>query len=129
MQHNVAFYKKENGLESAKPEKEKSSEKKILLSEEIDDFIDEMRIFMSKDIPETRNLKAIAEAAEYNIDVIKEKYDLFEHAEADNPTGWMISAIKGDYKKSKPKEKKNTFNDMMHTDYDFEEIEKNLLGK
>ena len=44
-------------------------------------------------------IRAIAEAADYDIDKVKAAYDLSKKAKnIDNFVGWMISAIKNDYK-------------------------------
>ena len=74
-------------------------------AEEIEDFLDDMRMLMPLVI-KTKDLKAIAKAADYNIDKIKNAVELYQSAgNIENVVGFLISAIKEDYTRvSKPKQ-------------------------
>lgn len=73
--------------------------------------------------------KSIIDTAKGDINIIKEKYSLSQNAtKIDSIVGWMLKALKEDYKT--PKEKINIakFNDYEQRAYDFDELEKKLLG-
>ena len=44
------------------------------------------------------DMMSIAEAANYNLEIIKEKYEMTAGQKIDNLVGWLLSAIKDDYK-------------------------------
>lgn len=90
-----------------------------------------------------KDVKAIAEAAEYDLEKVKKAYEVMNKSssDVDNVVGFIISAIKNDYdvvekKKDKPDKKagkkskpsKNSFNEFEQNTYDFEELEKDLLA-
>ena len=60
----------------------------------------------------TLDVISIAEAANYNLKIVEDKYTLLQEqtTEVENVTGWMIQAIREDYKKTAkvPKEKKTS---------------------
>jgi len=71
--------------------------------------------------------KFILNTAKGDINFIKEKYVLAQNvAKIDNIVGWMIKAIKEDY--TIPKGKVGSFNDYEQRDYDFNDLERKLLG-
>jgi hypothetical protein len=68
--------------------------------------------------------------ANRDINITKEKYDIYRKSDVENIIGWMCDAIKSDYKS--PKGKSNGvggFNDYEQRKYDFDKLEENLLGK
>lgn len=66
-------------------------------AEEIEDFLDDMRIIMPVVI-KTKDLRTIAEAAEYDMDKIKKAVDLCNKAgNIENVVGFIITAIKENY--------------------------------
>lgn len=90
-------------------------------------------------------IKAICEAADYDMEKIQKAYDLAQKSKGiQNLTGWMIKAIQDGYgevkipatkkekegtkKKSSGRKKKGSFQDYEQTDYDFDELEKGLLA-
>lgn len=94
------------------------------------DFYDEVRDLIDVKI-KLRDVMSICEAANYNFSLIKEKYELSKHTNIDNFVGWMISAIKNDYKTpvssfSEETERlsKSIFNNIQEQDYDFDMLEK-----
>lgn len=76
-----------------------------------------------------KDIKAIAVAAENNFERVKNAYDIYrkQKAKAANFTGWMIAAIKNGYKDSK-KYLGNSFHDFEQNEYDFEQLEMQLLS-
>jgi Protein involved in initiation of plasmid replication len=73
-------------------------------AEEIEDFLDDMRVIMPIVI-KTKDLKAIAEVSDYDMEKIKKAVDLYDRAgNIENVVGFLISAIKENYTNiSKPK--------------------------
>lgn len=69
-----------------------------LTADEKEDFLDDIRDIIEEKI-KIKDLRAIAEAANYNLAVIEEKYNLSKSQNIDNLVGWLISAIKEDYQK------------------------------
>ncbi|MBU3157613.1 hypothetical protein [Clostridium estertheticum] len=71
----------------------------------------------------------ILNIANGDISIIKEKYI---HAETvpkiGNMVGWLIDAIKKDYKQPISKIKVDNFNNYKQRTYDFDDLEKKLLG-
>ncbi|WP_253205655.1 replication initiation protein [Clostridium estertheticum] len=66
-------------------------------------------------------------SAKGDINIIKEKYSYsIAVPKIGNMVGWIIDAIKNDYKS--PKGKVNKFNEYEQREYDFKELEKKLLG-
>ena len=73
--------------------------------------------------------KSILDTAKGDIHIIKEKYKYSETApKIDNIVGWIINAIKNDYQPPKSKVKTGAFNNYEQRTYDFDELEKKLLG-
>ncbi|MBW9150370.1 replication initiation protein [Clostridium sp. CM028] len=71
--------------------------------------------------------QSILASANGDIHIIKEKYKCsLGAAKIDNVVGWLIDAIKKDYKIAKGKVDK--FNDYDQREYDFDQLEKKLLG-
>lgn len=73
--------------------------------------------------------KKLLDTAKGDINIIKEKYALSQNvSKIDNIVGWVIRAIKEDYTTKKGKGKVGAFNDYEQRDYDFDALEKKLLG-
>ena len=73
---------------------------------------------------------SVLTTAKGSLEIIKEKYILPRKIDVGNIVGWVIDAIKGNYKA--PKGKNNatgSFNDYEQRKYDFDKLEKDLLGK
>lgn len=133
----------------------KKKEKAALTKEELTArklvFADAVAL-LSDDLS-VKDIKAVCEAADYDMDKIQKAYDLAGKSKGiQNLTGWMIKAIQEGYeaatekKSSAPKEKakekekpaakkrtgrkkKSDFQEFEQNDYDFDEIEKKLIGK
>lgn len=73
--------------------------------------------------------KKLLDTAKGDINIIKEKYALTQNvAKIDSVVGWMLKAIKDDYQVPKGKAKTGTFNNYPQRVYDFDKLEKKLLG-
>ncbi|MBO7078554.1 MAG: replication initiation protein [Bacilli bacterium] len=67
-----------------------------LTEEEKENFLDDVMDLIQEKV-RIKDLKSIAEAANYNFELIKEKYKIAQTQHIDNIVGWMISAINNDY--------------------------------
>ncbi|MBX4267203.1 replication initiation protein [Clostridium estertheticum] len=95
------------------------------LQQNMDD-INLIKEIIHEPITDVEALKILI-SAKGDINIIKEKYSYsVEAAKIENMVGWIIDAIKNDYKS--PKGKVNKFNNYEQREYDFEELEKKLLG-
>lgn len=110
----------------------KHDNKDIEDAKEIDEFefIDLMREFMD-DRFSTKDLASIARAASFKMDKIKTAYEVLESMKGDvpKPTGFMIKAIKDDYKPPiKKKSQKSAWSGQFEQrEIDFDELENQLL--
>lgn len=86
-----------------------------------------------------KDLRSIAEASEWNLGKIEEAYKLLKAQDnVENPTGWMIKAVREGYRPSpKPVEKqgrkkkqakKNNFCDFDQRDYNYSDLERRLAA-
>lgn len=100
-------------------------------------FADVSDLLAEEDIS-IKDMRSICEAAGYDVDKIKAAYDASkDSSNISNFTGWMIAAVREGYQPGKPKKtkaktsaktkSKNSFNDFEQNEYDFEELEKELL--
>jgi len=73
--------------------------------------------------------KCILDASKGDINIIKEKYIQSQNvAKIASIVGWMLTALKDDYKAPKEKNKLGKFNDFEQRTYDLDKLEKKLLG-
>jgi len=73
--------------------------------------------------------QSILNIANGDINIIKEKYIYAETVpKIENVVGWIIDAIRRDYKPPIGKVKIDNFNNYQQRTYDFEDLEKKLLG-
>lgn len=125
---SIRFYIKSNG--SAIEEVCYTREDKSTLNEEklTKELIIEIKAIFKEDITGLE-AKSILDTAKGDINIIKEKYKQAQNVvKIGNIVGWMIKAIKGDYKTPRGKVKVSNFNDYEQRKYDFDELEKKLLG-
>ncbi|WAG63323.1 replication initiation protein (plasmid) [Clostridium estertheticum] len=95
------------------------------LQQNMDD-INRIKEIINEPIKDIDALK-LFEIAKGDINIIKEKYSYSAAVpKIGNMVGWIIDAIKNDYKS--PKGKVNKFNEYEQREYDFKELEKKLLG-
>ncbi len=91
---------------------------------------DEIREIIGSGI-KTKDAKAIAEAAGYDVAVVREKYEIASGQDIDNVVGFMISAIKEGYSPAgakRARKKKNDFEPAQRRQYDYNELERDALG-
>lgn len=73
--------------------------------------------------------KFILNTAKGDINIIKEKYALSQNiSKIKSIVGWIIKAIEENYQAPKGKEKVGSFNDYEQRQYDFDKLERKLLG-
>lgn len=112
----------------AKTEKEVNFDTALEVDE--DDFIDEIRDIISG--IKTKEARSIAEAANWNMDLIVDKYNMSKTQNIDNIVGWLIAAIKNDYaepiSQKKSKSSKSGFNNFSEREYDYEQLMKETLN-
>lgn len=107
-----------------------NNEKSDLSQEEKYQFLDELVDLIEYPL-KIKDLKAIAEAAVYDMEKVQKAYNILQNttSEVTNITGYMIKAIKDDYEIITKKEKsKNVFNQFPERDYDFEQLEMEILA-
>lgn len=98
----------------------------ILTAEEKEDFLDQISDMIEEKL-RLKDLRAIAEAAEYDFDKVEKAYNvLCQTSEVDNITGFMIKAIKDGYEEP-VKFKRRAFSNFKQNTYDFSELESQLL--
>ena len=90
------------------------------------DLLDEIREI----VPGIRNTEArkIGQAASWNMNLIREKYDIAKTQNVNNLVGWLIEAIKEDYQKPI---KKGKIIDPGFTqrEYDYDALQREVVGK
>ena len=96
-----------------------------------DEILDELIEILHSDF-KVKEIREIAESAEYNIDKIKKSYEYMQSYEKtiEIPIAFIKECIKNEYylNKAKPMQPKNSFNNFeQSTDNNFEELEKLLL--
>ena len=96
-----------------------------------DEILDELIEILHSDF-KVKEIREIAEFAEYNIDKIKKSYEYMQSYEKkiEIPIAFIKECIKNEYylNKAKPMQPKNSFNNFeQSTDNNFEELEKLLL--
>jgi len=95
--------------------------------EKLDELIDEFQTIIKEHI-KISDCKAILKAANYNIDLIEQKYQIAKTQNINNLVGWLLDAIKNDYNKPIPSTNKNSFNNFEQRSYNYDELEKQLLN-
>lgn len=129
LQYNRAYFEREKHGSQQGGATPKVKTKNINLSEdEIDDIIDEIRSFMDAKLT-TKELKSIAKAADYNVDIIKQKWALMKsQSNIENVVGWMISAIEKNYSsdsdtgRTSRSNQSSSFSNFEERDYDYQEL-------
>ncbi len=103
-------------------------EKKITDDEKYD-LIDQVKALIEEDLS-TKDIISILEAANYDYQKVERQYENAQKAKnIGNLVGWMIDAIKNEYRQPVGKRGriKNGFNNFPQNDYDFEDLEAKLL--
>ena len=119
-------------IDDKKEEKEPIKEVKVLTEDEMFDVQCEVKVLINEKLS-VKDIRAICEAAEYDIDKIKKAYEIAgTSGDIENLVGFMVKAIREGYEKpvkKKAKSSKNKFNNFPQREYDFDEFEKNLLNQ
>ena len=90
--------------------------------------INEVKAIFKEDIT-SLEAKSILDTAKGDINIIKEKYALAQNVDKiGSVIGWMLRAIMNDYQDPKGKNKTDSFNNYEQRAYDFDKLEKKLLG-
>ncbi len=103
----------------------------ILSEDEKFAFIDEIMDIIEAPL-KIKDLKAIAEAAEYDIEKVKKAVAVLNNSsvQINGVTGFLISAIRNDYEQVPTKSKKeNSFGGFNQRDYDYDALTKEMLGE
>ena len=82
-------------------------------------------------INDFKSTNALGDVANWDIDLIKSKWDMANKSNISDPVGWLIKAIKEDYMPN-PKsmiKKKNSFKNFEERKYDFEQLELKTVNK
>ncbi len=95
--------------------------------EKLDELIDEFQNIIKEHI-KISDCKAILKAANYNIDLIEQKYRIAKTQDVKNLVGWLLDAIKNDYSDPVQSTKKISFQDFKQRSYNYDELEKQLLN-
>lgn len=127
VQHNKAYYESHiDEYSFDNDQNEKSLESNEMSYEEKEDFLDNLSELIHEKL-KLKDLKAIAEAADYDMDKIKKVYELSrKSSKIEDITGWMIAGIKGNYldKVKGTGGKENSFKNFEERSYDFDALEK-----
>ncbi|MCB2299606.1 RepB family plasmid replication initiator protein [Clostridium tagluense] len=92
------------------------------------DHIKRIKEIIKEEITD-QEAQSILISANGDINIIKEKYRCAQRAaKITNMVGWLIDAIKRDYQPPISKAKVGKFNDYAQREYDFDKLEKKLLG-
>lgn len=103
-----------------------------LSDEEKENVIDEIMALMQERL-RLRDYKAIASAANYDLELVKKQYELMnkKRTPVNDVVAYMVNAVKNDF--SAPVQKKgsnqitNSFNNFEQNKYDFDEFERLML--
>ncbi len=95
----------------------------IISEEEKMDVLVEIRVLMGVTTAEAR---VIAEIARFNLEEIKEKWELRPATFSQSATAWVVGALRKNYKRgtkdSKKQDKRNSFDNFESRDYDYDHL-------
>lgn len=112
--NNNKFFK--NNYFNNKLQQQRKKEPVVVVKKELLSFIKES---LTQD-----ELKAILSAANNNIQLIKEKYDIMKNQNVKSVVGFLIAAIKRNFQPAKSYTKVNKFINYEQRDWDFEKMER-----
>ena len=96
-----------------------------LTEAEKDQFHDKVMNLISEKVS-IPDIRSISEAAEYDLEKVKRAYEVACSTKVNDMTAFMIAAIKKGYKRRNGNY--GSFDSYMRTEYDFEELEKEILA-
>jgi len=92
------------------------------------ELINKVKSVFRENITE-KEAEFILNTAKGDLNIIKEKYNIVSHMKkVDSVVATMIDAIRKDYQAPKGKEKVGSFNEYEQREYDFDDLERKLLG-
>ena len=130
IQRNLEYYRNNGNAKKQKTTQQLLQNEKIGENEKQILYFKVMELF--DDIPITLNdIKNICEAADYSFEKIEKAYKNSKNYNISNFTGWMITAIKEDYKDAiaVAKKEEQSYPQREMTKEDFERLEEQLLKK
>lgn len=102
--------------------------------EQKQEIVDEIMDSIIEERLKSKDYRVIAETADYDIEKIRKVYDIMKKSSSniENITGWLIKALKDGYDEpvrsiTDRKKISNAFNNFKQNDYDFEQLELDLL--
>lgn len=96
--------------------------------QDLDDLVDQLRGIIKEPL-KIKEFKTILQVANNDVQLIENKYQLAKkRKKIENLVGWLVKAIEEDYTEPVEVKKKSKFNNMPERDYDYEDLEKELLG-
>ena len=123
----ILFLLEKKEEQQTKPEK-KQEKPEQEIKPDLDDLIDQLREIIKEPL-KTKEYKSILQAADNNIKLIEQKYQIAQkQKKIDNLVGWLIAAIQEEYTESIEKKKVSGFNNIESRKYDYSELEKQLLS-
>ncbi len=129
--HQIDFYVDIKGRKKIADKEEEVA----ISQDDKDSIIEEIMYMNASERLRLKDATAIAEAAEWNLDKVRNAFEIFKNAKnVNNVTGFLISAIKDDYQQHAQQEvkvSKNMFNNFQQRSFefeDFESFEKNILA-
>ena len=100
---------------------------KKLTDDEILEIMADARAVLDREVFTISDVRSIVEAAEYDLEKVKDAVACLEYAgEVQNPTGWMISAVRKGYQKPRGKKKAPIYTFEKH-DTDMVDLESKLI--
>ena len=123
----IKFYITSNNkhieLENVPEEKEEHEEM------DIDDLIERLQDIIDEKL-KIKEYKALLQAANNDVELIKSKYQIAKkQKKIDNLVGWMVKAIQEEYSEPVEKRKMTSFNNIEGRKYNYDELERALLGQ
>ncbi|WP_461207647.1 replication initiation protein [Clostridium sp. DL1XJH146] len=128
---SIKFYIHKNNKKSSAKTIANKAKREIAATKEIEEDTEQIKKVKSLIKENITSLEAtkLLSAANNNIELIKEKYDISKSMNnIDNLVGWLIRAVKENYQAPVNKRKKDPFIDREQASYDLDKIEKVLLG-
>lgn len=112
-----------------KPNQEKKVLKSLEKSKFSDEKVENVKGIMNKHKIDTKDALKIYNSAKGDLLIIRNVYNYALKQEIDNVVGYMISMVKpGVFRTPKTQEKNNNFSDYEQRDYNYEKLERKLLG-
>lgn len=121
VQPNAAFYT------NTAPVGKTENAGRNMTDEQKESILDEIIALIGEGI-KIKEARAIAEDADWNMDIIKEKYEMSKSQNLENRIGWIRRAIQGNWSPAVKQSKENKFNNFNQRDYDFEALEKEAFS-